>query len=113
MGKEQLAKTKGSGKTANNNNWRNKYKERAAPAADDLPALPFGWIWSSLGQVFGVHVGATPSRQRSTYWNGDLPWVSSSEVAFAESRALEKPSQSLASEILPQICILWERFCLE
>lgn len=85
--KERLAKITASSKTPNTNDWRNTYEERAAPAVENLPPLPFGWVWSSLGQVFGVHVGATPSRQRSTYWNGDLPWVSSSEVAFCRIKS--------------------------
>jgi len=30
---------------------------------DNLPELAEGWIWSTLGEVFDVYVGATPSRQ--------------------------------------------------
>jgi type I restriction enzyme, S subunit len=44
--------------------------------------LPEGWVWSSLGQLFDVYVGATPSRPKSEYWGGDIPWVSSGEVDF-------------------------------
>jgi type I restriction enzyme S subunit len=52
-------------------------------AATDLARpLPSGWCWTSIGSVFGVYVGATPSRKEPTYWNGDVPWVSSGEVAF-------------------------------
>jgi type I restriction enzyme S subunit len=32
--------------------------------------------------VFDVTIGGTPSRKEPTYWNGDIPWVSSGEVAF-------------------------------
>ena len=48
----------------------------------DLPPLPEGWVWSSIGQCFYVGVGATPSRKEPAYWNGDVPWVSSGEVRF-------------------------------
>ena len=50
-------------------------------AADNNP-LPDDWSWASLGQVFGIYVGATPSRKILKYWNGEIPWVSSGEVAF-------------------------------
>ena len=45
-------------------------------------ALPEQWEWCGLGEVFGVYVGATPSRKEATFWGGDVPWVSSGEVAF-------------------------------
>lgn len=41
----------------------------------DAPLTPIG----ELGDVF---VGATPKRAVAHYWNGDIPWVSSGEVAF-------------------------------
>lgn len=45
--------------------------------------LPDNWLDTCIGNVFDVHVGATPSRKESIYWNGDIPWVSSGEVAFS------------------------------
>jgi len=65
---------------------RAKRGEPPAPDASGLPELPEGWVWASLGQVFQVFVGATPSRARSEYWNGDIPWVSSGEVSFCTIR---------------------------
>lgn len=44
--------------------------------------LPTEWKWVGIGEVFGTFVGATPSRKNSSYWNGNIPWVSSGEVAF-------------------------------
>jgi len=52
-----------------------------AIATEENP-LPETWLWSSLGLVFEVYVGATPSRKDTRYWNGLIPWVSSGEVAF-------------------------------
>ena len=46
--------------------------------------LPNGWAWIKLGEVFNIYVGSTPSRKRSDFWNGDIPWVSSGEVAFCK-----------------------------
>ncbi len=61
---------------------RGKYEE-PPPDTSDLPELPEGWVWSSMGQSFDVYVGSTPRRAKLEYWNGDIAWVSSSEVAFS------------------------------
>ncbi|MCB9779931.1 MAG: restriction endonuclease subunit S [Alphaproteobacteria bacterium] len=50
--------------------------------AEGLPELPEGWCWASFGEAFHVAVGATPSRREPSFWNGDVPWVSSGEVQF-------------------------------
>ena len=52
-----------------------------------LPELSPRWCWSSLGQLFQVEVGATPSRSEASYWNGDVSWVSSGEVQFCRIKA--------------------------
>ncbi|WP_430382392.1 restriction endonuclease subunit S [Streptomyces sp. P10-4] len=57
--------------------------------------IPRGWRWTTIGSLFRVFVGSTPSRSNPTYWGGGVPWVSSGEVAFGriastrESIALE------------------------
>jgi type I restriction enzyme S subunit len=58
------------------------YREPQSPDTDNLPPLPEGWAWASIDQCFDVYVGATPRRARPEYWGGDIPWVSSGEVAF-------------------------------
>lgn len=47
-----------------------------------LNQTPESWLNTNIGYIFDVYVGATPSRSIRDYWNGDMPWVSSSEVAF-------------------------------
>jgi type I restriction enzyme, S subunit len=49
---------------------------------DELPQLPAGWVWVKIAEIFGVYVGATPSRKIPDYWDGNISWVSSGEVAF-------------------------------
>lgn len=58
---KQLAKFQQQGKTPPKG-WQDKYPEPIRPDTTGLPALPEGWVWSSLGQCFHVEVGATPSR---------------------------------------------------
>lgn len=60
---------------------------------DDAAAeirLPDTWCWTAIGAVFGVYVGATPSRNLGAYWNGSVPWVSSGEVAFCRIHGTEE-----------------------
>jgi type I restriction enzyme S subunit len=53
-----------------------------SPDADfDAPDLPTTWVWCRVAQIATVCLGGTPSRKEPTYWNGDVPWVSSGEVA--------------------------------
>lgn len=80
--KAELAKMKAKGIKPAGDKWKQKYQEPAAPDTTDLPELPEGWVWSSVGQLFRVSVGSTPSRKEPGYWNGGIPWVSSGEVAF-------------------------------
>ncbi|MCP9848409.1 restriction endonuclease subunit S [Cyanobium sp. Morenito 9A2] len=78
----ELAKLKAKGKVPKNDTWKAKYVEPAGPDTSELPELPEGWCWSSLGELFDIRVGATPSRAKPEFWNGGIPWVSSSEVSF-------------------------------
>ncbi|MEG9413609.1 restriction endonuclease subunit S [Vibrio cholerae] len=78
---QKLAEFAEKGKTPPKN-WQDKYPEPVQPDTTDLPELPEGWVWASLGQCFKVEVGATPSRKQPTYWGGEIPWVSSGEVQF-------------------------------
>ncbi len=45
----------------------------------------------TVGDCFRVTTGGTPSRSNAAYWDGDVPWVSSGEVAFSKiARTREK-----------------------
>ncbi|WP_411194901.1 restriction endonuclease subunit S [Raoultella planticola] len=57
---------------------------------DAIGGLPETWLDTNIGYVFDVHVGATPSRNVKEYWDGDFPWVSSSEVAFCRIRSTKE-----------------------
>ena len=67
-------------------NSKSPYKQPKGPDTSGLSPLPEGWVWTNLGEVFEISVGATPSRRKQEYWNGRIPWVSSGEVAFCRIR---------------------------
>lgn len=61
-----------------------------AEELSELPELPASWQWVRIGEVFGVYVGATPSRSNQNYWGGVIPWVSSGEVAFCRIKSTKE-----------------------
>lgn len=42
---------------------------------------PTGWSICKVSNIAEVKLGSTPSRAELSYWGGDIPWVSSGEVA--------------------------------
>ncbi len=68
-------------------------KEEATPArvpgGETQPRLRFPkfqnageWVSESLGNLFETTSGGTPSRTEKSYWNGDIPWITTSLVDF-------------------------------
>ena len=64
---------------------------------DLLPALPEGWVWSSVGDLFEVTTGSTPSRAEPSYWSGDNSLASAAERSlFVEFNKTRECITSLA-----------------
>src|SRR5690606_253642 len=60
---------------------RGSFKEPSAPAINDLPSLPEGWIWCSTEQLAQVQTGATPRKAESRFYaGGTVPWITSTAV---------------------------------
>lgn len=64
------------------------------PPQEPGPGLPSGWLRTHVGVVGAVSNGSTPSRGAPEYWGGDIPWVSSGEVA---NRAINTTRESITS----------------
>jgi len=43
--------------------------------------IPDSWAWCQIQDITQVQLGGTPSRKESTYWGGEISWISSGEVA--------------------------------
>lgn len=49
---------------------------------DEIPFdIPQNWEWCKIGDIVRVKIGSTPDRQNIQYWNGNINWVASGEVA--------------------------------
>ena len=61
---DTLVKMTAAGKRPTDDRWKQKYKEPSAPDTTNLPDLPEGWCWASLGQLSEIQGGIQkqPSR---------------------------------------------------
>jgi type I restriction enzyme S subunit len=60
-------------------------KPEMVEASDSLPSLdefevPEGWLLTSVGELFQIVGGGTPSTKNPEYWEGDIPWISSADI---------------------------------
>ncbi|EGQ8506497.1 restriction endonuclease subunit S [Vibrio parahaemolyticus] len=56
-------------------------KHPAVEPIGELGDIPQSWERIVVQDFADIKLGSTPSRHESKYWNGDIPWVSSGEVA--------------------------------
>lgn len=62
-------------------NKRMAKKQKAAAISRSHAILPSSWEKISVQDFADVRLGSTPSRSNPDFWQGDIPWVSSGEVA--------------------------------
>jgi type I restriction enzyme S subunit len=71
------------------------------------------WEVKRLGDVVSITGGGTPSRSRKDFWNGNIPWVSSSDVSDESIHELKitrwitsEAVSNSATKIVPENSIL-------
>jgi type I restriction enzyme S subunit len=81
------------------------------PPREEAPQLykdtPLGWIpreWevSTLGEKGEVLNGTTPSRARPDYWDGAVPWLSSSK---ANDYQVQEPTEHITARALAECSV--------
>ncbi len=73
--------------------------------------IPTTWIECSIGDIGDVLNGATPSRPKKDYWNGNIPWVSSglvqnNRINSVEERITQKGYDNSSVKLLPKGTVL-------
>ncbi|SHL31695.1 type I restriction enzyme, S subunit [Fibrobacter sp. UWH5] len=68
--------------------------------------IPVGWEVDVVGNVCETVLGGTPSTENESFWNGNIPWLNSGEVAEfpilnAEKRITEDAVKNSATAYLP------------
>lgn len=48
--------------------------------------VPDGWSWELLTEAARLATGHTPDRERSDYWNGEIPWISLTDVRSLDGK---------------------------
>ena len=65
------------------NSVKKNYKEGYERLQNKEPqySLPDTWKYCEINSIGNVFNGSTPSRKEANYWNGNINWISSGEVA--------------------------------
>jgi type I restriction enzyme S subunit len=56
------------------------YRELQSVDGTELPKLPEEWLWTSIGQIYDIVGGGTPSTSVDKYWTGSIPWITSADI---------------------------------
>ena len=65
--------------------------------------IPEGWVVSTIGKEVDVVGGSTPSTKNSSFWNGDVNWVTPKDLSALESPILLQTSRKITDEGLARI----------
>ena len=60
--------------------------------------LPVGWAWTSLRRIARQETGHTPSRSRSEWWGGDIPWIGIRDANAHHGCVIEETLQTTNEE---------------
>lgn len=82
-----------------------------------LENTPDGWRWLKLADVARLESGHTPSRSRPDWWDGDVSWISLTEIRALDGRWVEKTELTTneagiansAARILPRGTVCFSR----
>lgn len=77
--------------------------------------LPAKWQMKRLGDIAKVATGGTPSRENAAYWNGSIPWITTSLIDFgvitsAEEFITPEAVANSAAKVFPQGTLLMAMF---
>ncbi|MCS5699998.1 restriction endonuclease subunit S [Cyanobium sp. FGCU-52] len=61
----------------------------------EVGVIPEDWEVKTLGEIAHVTSGGTPSRNRPEYWNGEIPWATTSEVNWT---TISETSEGITKE---------------
>ena len=59
--------------------------------------LPASWVTTTVGELFKIVGGGTPSTKVASFWNGSIPWITSADIGD-DLRAL--PRKHISSEAI-------------
>ncbi|MBI9068970.1 MAG: restriction endonuclease subunit S [Salinivirgaceae bacterium] len=68
--------------------------------------IPSDWEEMKLGKIAKVTSGGTPSREKKTFWEGNIPWITTSlidfnEIDIAEEYITEEGLENSSTKLFP------------
>ena len=60
--------------------------------------IPVDWEVAALGDICDVAGGSTPSTKNKTYWGGDIPFATPTDITNLKGREISKTKQSITRE---------------
>ncbi|MBX9255650.1 restriction endonuclease subunit S [Desmonostoc muscorum CCALA 125] len=48
----------------------------------EMGVIPKDWDFKQIGEIAVVSSGGTPSRTNPSYWNGNIPWITTTQIDF-------------------------------
>lgn len=87
-----------------------KQNDRSVPNLR-FPEFEKEWEKKKLGEIAEVSSGGTPSRTNSSYWDGDIPWVSTTLIDFniindTEEKITEEGLKNSSAKLFPKGSLL-------
>lgn len=55
------------------------------------------WTETTLGEVVLVVNGSTPSTKNAEYWNGDIPWITTTELTYCDDGFVSSSTRKISS----------------
>ena len=77
---EQLEGMQAKGEMPKDDKWKAKYKEPIASDMSELPKLPDGWRWTTVGSIGLVASGQTPKGINDLNLDGEIPFYKISDM---------------------------------
>ena len=79
---------------------------RAGYKQTEVGVIPGDWEVQRIGDLATVRSGGTPSREIKAYWNGAIPWITTSQIDFntiseADQFITEDGLKNSAAKLLP------------
>jgi len=84
----------------------------------EIGEIPEEWEVSTIGKECKVGTGGTPSRRKPDYYNGNIPWVKTTELNYnvinsTEERITERAVAESNAEVYPRGTLLIAMYGLE
>jgi type I restriction enzyme, S subunit len=72
---------------------------------------PNGWVETTIGKLYEIVGGGTPSTKNSSYWNGKFPWVTSADIygikdIRSQRKVTKKGIENSSTHLVPAGSIL-------